>query len=93
MSRLAPAAAIVIAVALVCITSASEEWTRPEGCLQPAETGVCEALIYRYAYKVSSDQCEQFVFGGCDANFNNFESQEECEQRCKPPPSPPSDEE
>ncbi|XP_017460522.1 PREDICTED: kunitz/BPTI-like toxin, partial [Rhagoletis zephyria] len=43
-----------------------------EECHQPKETGRCFALFYRYAYNVESRQCEEFVYGGCNGNQNNF---------------------
>ncbi|XP_067625355.1 carboxypeptidase inhibitor SmCI-like [Eurosta solidaginis] len=55
-----------------------------EECHQPKETGRCFALFYRYAYNVESRQCEEFIYGGCNGNRNNFESKEECEKKCLP---------
>ncbi|XP_017075134.2 early lactation protein [Drosophila eugracilis] len=54
----------------------------PEDCHQPKETGRCFALFYRYAYNVDTQACEEFVYGGCAGNKNNFESKEQCEQAC-----------
>ncbi|XP_022229779.1 tissue factor pathway inhibitor [Drosophila obscura] len=54
----------------------------PEDCHQPKETGRCFALFYRYAYNVDTQACEEFVYGGCAGNRNNFESKELCEQSC-----------
>ncbi|XP_054744709.1 putative Kunitz-type serine protease inhibitor [Anastrepha obliqua] len=53
-----------------------------EECHQPKETGRCFALFYRYAYNVESRQCEEFIYGGCNGNQNNFESKEACEKKC-----------
>ncbi|KAH8352631.1 hypothetical protein KR084_005415 [Drosophila pseudotakahashii] len=54
----------------------------PEDCHQPKETGRCFALFYRYAYNVDTQSCEEFVYGGCAGNKNNFESKDQCEQAC-----------
>lgn len=54
----------------------------PERCHQPKETGRCFALFYRYAFNVDTHSCEEFVFGGCGGNKNNFESLEHCEHIC-----------
>ncbi|XP_017110704.1 kunitz-type serine protease inhibitor bitisilin-2 [Drosophila elegans] len=54
----------------------------PEDCHQPKETGRCFALFYRFAYNVDTQSCEEFVYGGCAGNKNNFESKEHCEQAC-----------
>ncbi|XP_017154878.1 kunitz-type protease inhibitor 3 [Drosophila miranda] len=54
----------------------------PEDCHQPKETGRCFALFYRYAYNVDTQACEEFVYGGCAGNGNNFESKDLCEKAC-----------
>ncbi|ALC38860.1 CG3604, partial [Drosophila busckii] len=54
----------------------------PEQCHQPKETGRCFALFYRFAYNLDTHACEEFVYGGCAGNSNNFESKEQCEQLC-----------
>ncbi|KAM8716288.1 hypothetical protein ACLKA7_003212 [Drosophila subpalustris] len=54
----------------------------PEQCHQPKETGRCFALFYRYAYNLDSQACEEFVYGGCAGNSNNFDTKEQCEQIC-----------
>ncbi|XP_017038377.1 U-actitoxin-Avd3r [Drosophila kikkawai] len=58
------------------------DFTVSEDCHQPKETGRCFALFYRYAYNVDTQSCEEFVYGGCAGNKNNFESKEQCEQAC-----------
>ncbi|EDV57664.1 early lactation protein [Drosophila erecta] len=60
----------------------ASELSVPEDCHQPKETGRCFALFYRYAYNVDTQSCEEFVYGGCAGNKNNFESKEQCEQAC-----------
>lgn len=52
-------------------------------CLLPMKTGPCRANILRYAYNSASGQCEQFIYGGCHANANNFKTISECEMTCK----------
>ncbi|XP_017047546.1 kunitz-type serine protease inhibitor bitisilin-2 [Drosophila ficusphila] len=54
----------------------------PEDCHQPKETGRCFALFYRFAYNVDTQSCEEFVYGGCAGNKNNFETKDLCEQAC-----------
>jgi len=50
--------------------------------LLPKKTGHCRALIYRYYYNDKTQLCEQFVYGGCGANENNFPHVEDCISRC-----------
>ncbi|XP_037959678.1 kappaPI-actitoxin-Avd3b-like [Teleopsis dalmanni] len=53
-----------------------------EDCYQPKEVGRCFALFHRYAYNAENHKCEEFIYGGCAGNKNNFDSLEECEQKC-----------
>lgn len=64
------------------VTGTDGDFKVPEDCHQPKETGRCFALFYRYAYNVDTHSCEEFVYGGCAGNQNNFESKELCEQAC-----------
>ena len=45
------------------------------------------ALIPRYYFNSESQRCEQFNYGGCEGNENNFQSLEECRTVCSGPPS------
>nr|P81902.1 RecName: Full=Trypsin inhibitor; AltName: Full=Cocoon shell-associated trypsin inhibitor; Short=CSTI [Bombyx mori] len=51
-------------------------------CLLPIKTGPCKGSFPRYAYDSSEDKCVEFIYGGCQANANNFETIEECEAAC-----------
>ena len=51
-------------------------------CSLPPETGPCLAYFRHYFYNTTSKQCEQFIYGGCRGNENNFETVEECEANC-----------
>lgn len=51
-------------------------------CLQPKVTGPCEALFRRYYYNSAAGLCEEFIYGGCQGNDNNFQTLAECEHRC-----------
>ena len=52
-------------------------------CERPLETGRCRAYFIRYGFNTESGKCQQFVFGGCRSNGNNFKSLEECQRRCE----------
>ncbi|KAM6454643.1 BPTI/Kunitz domain-containing protein-like [Liasis olivaceus] len=69
--------------------------TRPERCLLPADPGPCRGYIRRFFYNRVSHKCEQFIYGGCGGNANNFETLEECRFTCEEKPGvcpqPPSD--
>ena len=54
-------------------------------CEMPKNEGTCFGYFLRYAFNPDSQKCEQFSYGGCDGNANNFMSLIECERRCTKP--------
>uniref|UniRef100_A0A8C2R8L9 BPTI/Kunitz inhibitor domain-containing protein n=1 Tax=Capra hircus TaxID=9925 RepID=A0A8C2R8L9_CAPHI len=56
--------------------------SKPALCLEPKVTGGCNAMMTRYFYNAQTGLCEQFVYGGCEGNGNNFEKLEECMKTC-----------
>jgi len=63
---------------------------RPKFCSLPAESGLCLAALRRWFYNEKTGRCQEFTYGGCGGNENNFKSEEECVKTCKPkcPPLP-----
>uniref|UniRef100_A0A8C3Y0F2 BPTI/Kunitz inhibitor domain-containing protein n=1 Tax=Catharus ustulatus TaxID=91951 RepID=A0A8C3Y0F2_CATUS len=43
-------------------------------CYLPSVCGNCKALFRRFFFNASSQQCEEFIYGGCGGNRNNFET-------------------
>jgi hypothetical protein len=42
----------------------------------------CLAYMPRWRYEPSTRACENFIYGGCGGNANNFETSEACEGKC-----------
>eukprot|EP00095_Tigriopus_kingsejongensis_P004259 maker-scaffold1645_size32249-snap-gene-0.5 protein:Tk04259 transcript:maker-scaffold1645_size32249-snap-gene-0.5-mRNA-1 annotation:"hypothetical protein DAPPUDRAFT_304363" len=51
-------------------------------CLLDRKIGVCRAGIPRFFFDRETKACQQFLFGGCQGNANNFPSKSECETHC-----------
>ena len=54
----------------------------PGDCFAPPMPGPCRQRIPRWYYNTEKNICEQFTYGGCGGNGNNFETKEECERFC-----------
>ncbi|NWI94221.1 SPIT1 inhibitor, partial [Pitta sordida] len=66
----------------ITIMVLSSEQTE-EHCLTPKKVGWCRGSFPRWFYNPSLQQCEEFTFGGCKPNKNNYLREEECELACK----------
>ncbi|KAM8836393.1 WAP, Kazal, immunoglobulin, Kunitz and NTR domain-containing protein 2-like [Spinachia spinachia] len=51
-------------------------------CGLPSLQGPCKAYEPRWAYSSTLQQCQSFIYGGCDGNDNNFESKDACDETC-----------
>ncbi|XP_076874261.1 kunitz-type protease inhibitor 1-like isoform X2 [Brachyhypopomus gauderio] len=51
-------------------------------CLTPKKEGPCRGSFPRWHYNAASNRCEEFTFGGCKANKNNYLSHQECSDAC-----------
>ncbi|XP_028625593.1 WAP four-disulfide core domain protein 6A [Grammomys surdaster] len=52
-------------------------------CSLPQDPGPCLAYIPRWWYDQETDLCTQFIYGGCQGNPNNFQSEGICTVVCK----------
>lgn len=53
-----------------------------EYCTEPKYTGQCRAAFQRWYYDNVTGTCSTFTYGGCNANKNNYPSQDECIRSC-----------
>ncbi|KAK7109944.1 hypothetical protein V1264_013897 [Littorina saxatilis] len=51
-------------------------------CTMPKLTGLCLAYFPRWFYNTDTKMCENFIYGGCGGNSNNFLSEDECNKAC-----------
>ncbi|KAL6478041.1 hypothetical protein MHYP_G00138760 [Metynnis hypsauchen] len=51
-------------------------------CLVPKKAGPCRGSFPRWHYNAASEKCEEFTFGGCRENRNNYLSKAECLNAC-----------
>lgn len=51
-------------------------------CRVPKVVGRCRASMPRWWYNVTGGSCQQFVYGGCGGNDNNYLTKEECSEKC-----------
>ncbi|XP_066531415.1 tissue factor pathway inhibitor 2 [Hoplias malabaricus] len=53
-----------------------------EVCLLQVDDGPCRGDIQRFYYNTITQRCEEFSYGGCAGNDNNFISYQECHKTC-----------
>lgn len=58
-----------------------------EVCLLQLDEGPCLEDVPRFYYNTLTQDCEEFSYGGCEGNFNNFKSYVECRKTCYSIPS------
>ncbi|XP_026877761.2 tissue factor pathway inhibitor a isoform X1 [Electrophorus electricus] len=51
-------------------------------CALKKDEGPCKAVKERFYFNTDTGYCENFEYGGCQGNANNFETLEACEEMC-----------
>lgn len=51
-------------------------------CAMPRVVGMCKAAFRKFYYDSETKSCQQFIYGGCGGNGNNFDDQKSCERTC-----------
>ncbi|GFQ91388.1 boophilin-H2, partial [Trichonephila clavata] len=55
-----------------------------EICELPVTNGSCLLVWDRYYFDKTSGECKSFKDGDCGGNLNNFDTIEECNEKCLP---------
>ncbi|KAM3929243.1 tissue factor pathway inhibitor 2-like [Leptodactylus fuscus] len=56
----------------------------PEICRMKPDPGLCLAYMNRFAFNLTTMNCENFIYGGCGGNANNFKDEASCLETCTP---------
>ncbi|XP_013911871.1 PREDICTED: kunitz-type protease inhibitor 2 [Thamnophis sirtalis] len=71
--------ALLVTWALAALAAAESP---PDQCRAPKRVGPCRASFHRWWYNATSQACQEFIFGGCQGNGNNFISEQHCFTTC-----------
>ncbi|EEC13394.1 serine proteinase inhibitor, putative, partial [Ixodes scapularis] len=60
----------------------------PALCMLEPEQGFCDSgasgsEVFRYFFDPKTKECKFFSYSGCNGNGNNFETAEQCKERCQ----------
>uniref|UniRef100_A0A8C9P9I0 BPTI/Kunitz inhibitor domain-containing protein n=1 Tax=Spermophilus dauricus TaxID=99837 RepID=A0A8C9P9I0_SPEDA len=70
----------------VCIPTALLGDLPADICSMPKEVGPCMAYLPRWWYNQETELCSRFIYGGCQGNNNNFQSEAICMVVCQKMP-------
>uniref|UniRef100_A0A914L2H6 BPTI/Kunitz inhibitor domain-containing protein n=1 Tax=Meloidogyne incognita TaxID=6306 RepID=A0A914L2H6_MELIC len=73
----------VLFLFLIFLIVDADDYGIPEICKLEQDSGTCLALFERWWYNNDLGQCQNFTYGGCYGNENNFRTKLECQQNCK----------
>ncbi|XP_058977266.1 kunitz-type serine protease inhibitor 2-like [Musca domestica] len=75
---------LIAAAGLIYISSAANiDICQLEHSADGFNGTACLAYFPCYSYNVETDECVQFIYGGCGGNANRFDTLEECTGTCK----------
>lgn len=74
--------ALLASLLLFGAEAADGERSVHEFCRVSKIVGRCRASFPRWWYNVTDGSCQQFVYGGCEGNNNNYLTKEECLKKC-----------
>lgn len=56
--------------------------TAGDVCFEPVEVGPCRTETPRWYFNSENNRCQEFLYGGCGGNQNNFHSEDVCRTVC-----------
>ncbi|XP_054565223.1 kunitz-type protease inhibitor 2-like [Eptesicus fuscus] len=74
--------ALLASLLLFGAKAANEERDIHDFCRVPKVVGRCLASLHRWWYNATCRSCQQFVYGGCGRNGNNYLTKEQCLEKC-----------
>ncbi|XP_067682613.1 tissue factor pathway inhibitor-like [Haliotis asinina] len=54
-------------------------------CASLPERGLCRGLFVHFFYNPVRERCEEFIYGGCGGNGNNYQQERLCRKACFKP--------
>ena len=72
-----------VTITTVSLTTPAQ--TTQDPCSMPAQRGPCRARKPRFYFDANTGQCAGFFFGGCRGNANNFQTLQQCQDKCSTP--------
>uniref|UniRef100_A0AC35UBJ5 Kunitz/Bovine pancreatic trypsin inhibitor domain protein n=1 Tax=Rhabditophanes sp. KR3021 TaxID=114890 RepID=A0AC35UBJ5_9BILA len=72
---------------LLACSSTCKDFSPPNDkkCAYLPDWGPCNQLRYMWYFNMSSNSCEQFLYGNCGGNTNRFSTFETCQLTCEVP--------
>ncbi|XP_054566464.1 kunitz-type protease inhibitor 2 isoform X4 [Eptesicus fuscus] len=74
--------ALLVSLLLFGVEAADGERDVHDFCQVPKVVGKCRASMNRWWYNATGGSCQQFVYGGCGGNDNNYLTKEACLEKC-----------
>ncbi|KAF6079545.1 serine peptidase inhibitor, Kunitz type 2 [Phyllostomus discolor] len=74
--------ALLASLFLIGAEAADGEPNIHDFCRVPKVVGRCRASFRRWWYNATDGSCQQFVYGGCGGNDNNYLTKEKCLEKC-----------
>ncbi|CAL1526335.1 unnamed protein product [Lymnaea stagnalis] len=65
---------------MLCIQLSTQQTAT---CDLEKDAGPCRGIFKRFYFNKVTGACEEFEYGGCQGNANNFETSEDCLAACQ----------